>query len=469
MDIVQRLIVVALLLMSGLAYADEYTPTYKWRSSAYSGFFPERDTYQEVLEDNKTKLNENGANYQLISTVVLNASYVSGNYSEGGATFQRGAERVAYCNYGGSLTGSGSENNQKCINAPSCPDGQQRQPDGSCKEGCESRTGQVARSGLFEMGTSTRVFKTTGCLNQCMLRFDGDIPGKQQLVNGKYHYFAEGSFIYNGFSCEGGTGDAPPNSTQLPPPSCGSGQVMGQFNGVNTCVGAGDGKPVNPHTPEQTEKTDKTKTENPDGSTTETQTTTRADGSSTTITTITNPDGSSTTTRTETPATGAGGAVSGGAKPDGNNDNDNDNDNDQEESKSSWSGSCGAFQCEGDAVNCAIARKIHQDRCDDKNDLEKFEPAAEEGRRILMGEDDEAVQGFLNKDSEHKRTINLANEIKETGDYQFAAQCISDVQFSIGGHVISVPFSKLCPYFEMIGYILLAASYLYALRIVGIW
>ncbi|MGY1488698.1 hypothetical protein ACW4YW_04720 [Methylobacillus pratensis] len=178
------------------------------------------------------------------------------------------------------------------------------------------------------MGTSTTNFSTVACLNQCMLKFDGNIPGKEQLVNGKYHYFAEGSFIYNGFDCPGGTGSAPPGTTSLPPPSCGNGQTMGQINGKTACVGSGDGEPQNPHTPQETEKTEKTKTENPDGSTTETETTTRADGSSTTTTTTTNPDGSSTTTKTETPATGAPGAVSGGSN-NGNNNGSEGNDQDK--------------------------------------------------------------------------------------------------------------------------------------------
>lgn len=236
------------------------------------------------------------------------------NDSTGNASSQANVLEEYSCDgIGGTLSPTYLGYPRVCQNVTPCPDGQTRQPDGSCSvppPTCEDKEGQTARSGLFEMGTSQTNFSTVACLNQCMLKFDGNIPGKEQLVNGKYHYYAEGAFIYNGFDCPGGTGSAPPGTTSLPPPSCGNGQTMGQINGKTACVGSGDGKPQNPHTPTETEKTEKTKTENPDGSTTETETTTRADGSSTTTTTTTNPDGSSTTTKTETPATGSSGAVS---------------------------------------------------------------------------------------------------------------------------------------------------------------
>lgn len=252
-----------------------------------------------------------------------------------------------------------------------------------------------------------------------------------------------------------------------------AGKSWGQINGVDACLprGAPGTKPVQTK-PAPTIKEEKPKPtpENPNPEATRTVTpapivtvTPNPKGGEPTVKEeTTNPDGSTTTKEMgmgkyceekpnsqtcKSTGNGAGGTGGGG-----------------------FEGSCeSGFICTGDGVQCAIARKIHQDRCDDLNDLEKFEPAAEEGRRILMGEEDPEVKSWMNKEDDHKRTINLANEVKETGDYQFSAQCISDVQFSIGGHSISVPFSKLCPYFEMIGYILLAASYLYALRIVGIW
>lgn len=465
MDIVQRLICVVLLICAGSAVADEYTPTFKWRSDTYSDY-PDRDTYQEVLEDNKSSLNKTGANYQLVSQTLTNAYTAAGNYQEPGSSrvFIRGASRVALCLYGGTLTGSNAQNNHRCINAPACPEGQTRQSNGACTAppvtctpGCNGACGSYK---------TFKGLRTLACIDSCIYKLGAGIS--VTLSTGETsagHDVRENT----GATCEG-VDDSPTLPTPCPECECQKqGKSWGTVNGLVVCHSPGTpgSKPVTKQDPPQTKTETPAPTPenpNPEPVTTETPspiitiTPNPAGGSPDITETTTNPDGSTSSTTQSQESYCQKNPTASVCKQ-----------AEEDKKKGSWSGSCGAFQCEGDAVNCAIARKIHQDRCDDLDELKQFAPAAEEGRRILMGEEDESVTGFLNRDAEHTRTINLANEIKESGDYQFAAQCFSDVQINIGSQSITVPFSKLCSYFEMIGYILLAASYLWALRIVGIF
>lgn len=212
-----------------------------------------------------------------------------------------------------------------CRFPTSCDPPNIRQIDGSCvapPPTCEDKKGQQAGGGSYLMGnTPTTPFPNTACVSGCAVNFSGNVPGAQQLVSGKYQYYAVGTYDFNGFECSAGEGGMP-SPSPLPPPSCGAGQVMGQVNGKTVCVNNGNGQIDNPHTPEKTEE--KTKTppvENPDGSTTETETTTRADGSTTVVTTTTNPDGSTTTTTTVQP--GAGSTSSGSQQGSGNQNGNN--------------------------------------------------------------------------------------------------------------------------------------------------
>lgn len=351
-----------------------------------------------------------------------------------------------------------------CRYSTTCPEGQTRQPDGTCANPpVECTPGCNGACGSYR---SFRGFRTRTCIDSCIYKLGAGIS--VTLSTGETsvgHDVRENT----GQSCEG-IDDSPNLPTPCPECECQKqGKSWASMNGSTVCLAPGTpgSQPVTKQDPPQVKTETPAPTPenpNPEPVTTETPspiitiTPNPAGGSPDITETVTNPDGSTTSTTQSQSSYCQKNPTASVCKQ-----------ADEEAKKGSWSGSCGAFQCEGDAVNCAIARKIHQDRCDDKNDLEKFEPAAEEGRRILMGEDDEAVQGFLNKEGDHKRTINLANEIKETGEYQFSAQCWSDLTVNIMGAAFTLPLSKLCSLFEMLGFALLAASYLWALRIVGIW
>lgn len=455
MDIVQRLILLLLLLLAPVAHADY------WKSS-YS--ITQHSSIEAACKD---------------SSFGNNSRYVY-------TGFQVNSSDNALRNCMFSLDGAATQSRHTVSKFPSvCGADNPADSDGICvPKPPDCIDGRILEHGPFADSDGDGALPAVSCIRGCraLLTGGGGPPEMDCSIGGAgtigvCTYVLPGNYMDVGEAC------SPDNQpTKTPPadrgpcPSCDcmkSGGSWGQFNGVDRCMprGAAGTLPVKT-TPAPTIKEEKPKPtpENPNPDPTKTVT------PSPTVTVIpnpnggepsvkeetTNPDGSTTTTTTgmgeycknnatssTCKSTGTGNGGSGGGD---------------------FRGSCeSGFLCSGDGVQCAIAKKIHQNRCDDLAALKKFEPAAEEGRRILMGEEDQEVKDWINKEGDSKRTINLANEIKETGDYQFAAQCFSDVQINIGTQSITVPFSRLCSYFEMIGFILLAASYLWALRIVGIF
>lgn len=158
---------------------------------------------------------------------------------------------------------------------------------------CTSLDGQTFSAGYYDLGTDPSASpQVTGCDGGCTTDYNGGGVSARQMVNGEYHYFSVGSYVYDGTQCTGG---ASPSGTVSPPaPSCDPAtQDQGTVNGVSVCL-------------DRTDTTEKTKTVETDpetGEITETTTTTNPDGSTTTETTTTNPatGSSSSTTTTERP------------------------------------------------------------------------------------------------------------------------------------------------------------------------
>jgi hypothetical protein len=485
MDIVQRVIFGWLLpalaygllfmfigLMANEAFADEYNAHQEWQPP-YS--LPKVATMQQscqALADFQNK-------------PLLRCFAIGGNYNEAGADlgtqwFEIGiaaGQRSLSCPYGGTISDNTLET-PKCINVPACVAPQVRQPDGSCAEPPKCTPGCNGVCGTEQALTNRG---TLACFNGCYYGL-GDAWGIV-ISNGKKTWWTDVE-DNTGVPCDApedeqpdGAEDAPdPAETPDPCPECEcakKGMTWGSYttNGTTTVMclkpGTPGGKPVDV-APKPTVKTE-TPAPTPDNPNPEPTTTVTPSpvititpgsgaGSQPTVTeTTTNPDGSTTST----------------SEPQESYCQKNPNaqlckEADKENEKGSWGGGCGSWECEGDAANCAMARKIHQDRCDDIEGMQQFENAATQGQRLLHGESDEDVTAYLNREGDGNRTINVGSLVSDSGPYSFGASCISDVQFSIGGHSVSVPFSKICPYLEMIGYFLLAAAYLAALRIVGL-
>lgn len=445
-------------VMPNDAYAEQVPATVQYQVQTYGWF-----SSKTAACDSAVAQSFGGGT---LTSASLNASgSCNVTFSFGGGTVLSISEQVQ-CSAGWTaLTGTSP---LMCYR-PDCAEGQTRHSDGSCgappppecEPGCNGACG------------STQIFlnfRSLACIDSCIYRL-GEAMGLRSAPNSDIFHYYHTVKENTGASCEPVPDTPEPEPEPSPCPECAcakQGKSWGTVNGVVVCHSPGtpgsqpvmkkDPPTIKTETPAPTPENP-----NPEPVTTETPapiitiTPNPAGGSPDITETVTNPDGSTTSTSQTQESYCQKNPTASLCKQ-----------ADEEAKKGSWSGSCGAFQCEGDAVNCAIARKIHQDRCDDLDDMQQFENAASLGKKLLNGEHEADVTAFLNGEGDGNKSINVGGLVSENGAYQFAAQCLSDIQFSIGGHSITVPISKVCPYFEMIGLFLLAAAYLAALRIVEV-
>lgn len=362
----------------------------------------------------------------------------SGN---GGVEYAQGGTwtAVAYCPNGGTL----SADKKMCLGAPEPP-----------PPPCSA--GNIVSSGLFDHGGDPAVFPSSSrltCYGGCEARFQGSYPVARALVQGKYRYFGRGDYETTGGQCTAGAPQGKPGLTDVPPSSCGAGQVLGQFNGKDLCLDGGTGEPTNPNetpTP-KTDTTTTTTTNNPDGSTTKTETTTHSDGSQTVVRTTTFPDGSTNQSKEEKPA------------PDEDPQKTFCEENPDAAlcKKSDFGGGCGSFMCKGDAVQCAIAIEQHKRNC------ELWTPTAlsDLGDQVATGADPEASQHPAL--ASNRQVFNLGNSINTSK--QYAGSCPADRSITVMGQTIAIPLSSLCPYLEMFGNVMIALALLGAARTVGVF
>lgn len=271
----------------------------------------------------------------------------------------------------------------------------------------------------------------------------------------------------SGVACQGtGTSAASPDS---PPPvnhpsdaaappatACPTGKAPGTVNGQSVCVDTG-----------KTTSGDQAKTTvNPDGSLTKKQTVTEcvAGGcTSTTTTTDQTSSGATTSTKTETttttraaycaehagdpmcaalaPAGGASGSGTGGVD-------------------SSFTGSCeGSFLCEGDAVQCAMAKDQHMRHC---TVFDKSSIASEKGLQAVQDGIQPADHPIKSADAVG---VDFGTGI-DTVDL-LGGSCPSNQTFAVGGgHTFVVPFANLCEPLGWMGKIVLGFTWLACLFIV---
>lgn len=217
--------------------------------------------------------------------------------------------------------------------------------------------------------------------------------------------------------------------------SCaGSGKVLGQINGVDVCV-----------LPDFSSGTKTETTEHPDGTKTEVIEYTEKDwqtGDTKTTTTTNQYDSngnlisSSTTTTTKT-GNGLGG---------GNGEGEG----------GGWGGTCDAWQCAGDAIQCAIAKAEWDRNCYFKvsDDVEK------DGKRAME-------DGFYDADDPRKPE-NIREEEVSKWDTSggFSSRGLDDVHISVFGQTLTLPFSQYNRYFDIIGKIMILCAWIIAFRIV---
>lgn len=271
--------------------------------------------------------------------------------------------------------------------------------------------------------------------------------------------------------CGSGDGDAPPKE-KPPPEDCKNG-YKGQVNGVDVCIeawtGDTEGNDWNRNTDGEGNQTDEDtniKCKGDQCTVTQTKTTTKQDGTTTTTTTTTenvnrqgycarNPE-SAICRRQDDPSGGDKGPATrpGGGSGGGSGDGDGEG---EEESPSQFGGTCAAsFTCEGDAIQCAIAKEQHIRNC------KLFEDKSEESDLYNANK---GKTGNQTGELPGNEVISITGRI-DTSDALGGGGCFGDLNVTVWNTSVSLPLSNLCQYLAMLGNILVAVSMLMAARIV---
>ncbi|GKS96152.1 virulence factor TspB C-terminal domain-related protein [Acidovorax sp. SUPP2825] len=102
----------------------------------------------------------------------------------------------------------------------------------------------------------------------------------------------------------------------------------------------------------------------------------------------------------------------------------------------SFGGSCGSgFSCEGDAIQCAIAREQHKQNCK----LFDESTPSPDYKRAIDGTDDKSADA-LRKSAEQISVSQL-----DTNGMGWGRACPADLSFDVAGKSFAIPFSKVCP------------------------
>jgi len=247
---------------------------------------------------------------------------------------------------------------------------------------------------------------------------------------------------------------SPPDPTKKPEPpeeKCKNGYT-GTVNGVEVCVSKRPDSGVGDDSKETVEndgtETKKTKTD----SRTECQNGVCTTTTTTTTTITNNSTGSSTTTNNSTVSTQAQKgfcAENPGVKICDTGEDDG----------SAFGGSCGpGFTCEGDAIQCAIAQEQHRRAC------KLFDDSNEESQ---LYQSNKGKEGNQTTNLPGNEAVNIAGRIDSSDALGASSAGVADLNVTVWGRSISLPFSMLNPYLAHLGNVLLAVSFLIALRIVA--
>lgn len=240
--------------------------------------------------------------------------------------------------------------------------------------------------------------------------------------------------------------DPDPKTTEQPNSSCPNG-FPGTVNGVTVCV-----------PPKASSGTTELETkDNGDGTKTNSKTDVKcANGkcevTKTSTTTNTSTGGtvhsSSVTTTVDKAAFCSQNKTAGACK---------DEKGDNEDGNGSFTGNCDSgFQCKGDAITCAIAKKQHQDYCEA---LKSPEHAAYVAAK--------ATTGKVTGDLEGNQTIDLMQRFTSgADDFIGSGSCPPDRRIALLYGELVIPYSRLCPWLAILGNILVIVSCIAGARII---
>lgn len=244
--------------------------------------------------------------------------------------------------------------------------------------------------------------------------------------------------------------------------------AVGEVNGVRVCV------------PSKSSSGDKSskETKNSDGTTTSTETKTTCDkGVCTTTTTTTNKDGSGSTISSSSSSSSVSqstycatnktsqvcASTNGDKNPDAKDGTKKDAEctgDDCKPKPGKFEGSCaGGFTCEGDAINCAIAKDQYQRSCAMNDTDNPF-------YKLFQSDPNKDKTGAVTDKLPGNKTINIGDYIKDRDDFIAGGTCPSDRTIDGPNWSISIPYSKLCPYLEMMGHVVVICASIVAARII---
>ncbi|MFZ5456264.1 MAG: virulence factor TspB C-terminal domain-related protein [Pseudomonadota bacterium] len=354
---------------------------------------------------------------------------------------------------------------------PECPSGQVRN---TITQQCQPPCHAAGTAGGSAYVSPWTTLPKAICRDGCKLNVGGTghhIPWSNgttlHVVNGLVH---TGEFCSGDINGEGegngedetyeGPEDLDPISVtpEDDPPRCGAGQCPGEVNGVYTCVSCTD--VATPEKPVTTydRKTETTTTGTPPNQTTETKTTdTKAthDGSgtvtSTTTTSTTKTDANGTTTTEEGKT----------EKKESQESFCKENPTVAFCKNGKWGGGCDAFTCEGDAVQCAIAREIHQRNCE----AAKSNPYTDMTDAAQAGTDNASTYIQAQKDA---AALDVNARFSQSLDASpIAASCPASRSVALpGGNSLEISFEKPCEIAGWLGHFVQAFAYLFAALIV---
>lgn len=321
-----------------------------------------------------------------------------------------------------------------------CPSHQEIDPD---TQVCTCRA--IPKAGSF-MVTGDHY---DGCNNGCAM----------VLSSGWYDKTANttwGSWSQSGFACTAGT---PSVLTSNDPKveaakQCAAGTCPGTVNGQSVCVPCDKTK--------QTESSSSSTSASTTASGATSSTTTTGSESGTSRTEC--KDGQCTTTTTTT-TTGANGDKTDKTTTTSEPQSDYCTRNPKADvckgTESTWGGSCGAFTCDGDAVQCAQAKAGWELACGLK--VDETNPLIGVGQQATAGGD---------RPSDHPGNqantiaLDLSSRLSSVPLFGTSGDCIADKTITFMGKGYTLPFSKWCPYLNILGSAFLAACYLAAAFII---
>lgn len=259
-----------------------------------------------------------------------------------------------------------------------------------------------------------------------------------------------------GVSCTGLGGVAPDAVAGEPPTveSClGQKKGFASVGGVGVCVSQGS-KDAPPIVTKEAPKTQDATTKDATGATTS------STGSTGTKTTTVNGDGTVTTSTTTTNLDGSTGSAN---KTEGKDSFCTENPQSPICKNSIFVGNCTAFVCDGDAIQCAMAKEQHSRNC---AFFDTPTPLSELGQSVLDGVDPKQAEIDAAMGSDPV-DINGEFNAKSSAGWLGGAGDLPPVSFSAMGSTFTLDTSLLSDFMRAIGYVFVAVAGVIAVRIVG--